>query len=251
VKLLVILPVLKDEANEERNKRELSQIASPNLDFEVRSLSNGPASIESEFDDRLASPWVLEEVVKAQASKFDAVFVSCMGDVATNAARELVSIPVIAPFQTCMAVASTLGDRAGVVTVLENLVPIMFRKAREYGYERNLAGVRSIDIPVLELESKKRMVVEALVSESRKLIEADHADTVILGCTGLLGVAREVQARIGAPVLDPVPVSVRYAELLVSTGLSRSKKAFPSPPAKPRRLQNLGRFGGRFLTPEA
>jgi len=239
VKLLVILPVLKDEANEERNRRELSHLKGPNLSFELRSLLNGPASIESEFDDRMASPWVLNEVMKARTGDFDAIFVSCMGDVATNAARELTNIPVIAPLQTCLAVASTLGDRFGVVTVLKNLVPVLHRKAREYGYDQNLSGIRSIEIPVLEIENKRRQVVEALVSESKKLVEADHADSVILGCTGLLGVAKEVQDHVDVPVLDPVPISVRFAEMLVATGLSRSGKAFPPPPKKLRNLPGI------------
>jgi allantoin racemase len=239
VKLLVILPVLKDEANEERNRRELSHLKGPNLSFEVRSLPNGPASVESEFDDRMASPWVLNEVMKARTEDFDAIFVSCMGDVATNAARELTSIPVIAPLQTCLAVASTLGDRFGVVTVLKNLVPVLHRKAREYGYDQSLSGIRSIDIPVLELENNRRQVVEALISESKKLVDEDHADSVILGCTGLLGVAQAVQDQVKVPVLDPVPVSVRYAEMLVATGLSRSGKAFPTPPTKLRNLPGM------------
>lgn len=239
MKLLVILPVLKDEANEERNRKELSLLAAPHLSFVVRSLPSGPASIESEFDDRMASPWVLEEVMKVRRDEFDAIFISCMGDVAINAARELTPIPVIAPFQTCLAVASTVGDRTGVVTVLRNLIPILNRKAREYGFEGNLAGVRSIDIPVLEIESRRRQVVDAIIAESKKLVEEDHTDSVILGCTGLLGVAREAQGRIGVPVLDPVSISVRFAELLVATGLTRSGTAFPPPPAKPTKLPGV------------
>ena len=239
MKLLVILPVLKDDANEERNRKELSLLKGADLSFVVRSLPGGPASIESEFDDRMASPWVLEEVAKSRSEGFDAIFVSCMGDVAINAARELAGVPVIAPLQTCLAVASTLGDTTGVVTVLKNLVPIINRRAREYGFDKNLAGVRSIEVPVLEIESNRRRVVEGLVSESKDLVEKKHADSVILGCTGLLGVAKEVQDRVGVPVLDPVPVSVRFAEMLVATRLSSSRSAFPAPPKKLRRLPGL------------
>ncbi len=239
MRLLVILPVLKDDANEERNRKELSLLEGHDLKFEVRSLPSGPASIESEFDDRMASPWVLQEVAKARQEDFDAIFVSCMGDVAINAARELSEVPVIAPLQTCLAVASTLGDTTGVVTVLKNLVPILNRRAREYGFDKNLAGVRSIEIPVLELEGNRRRVVESLVSESRALVDERHADSIILGCTGLLGVAKEVQERLGVPVLDPVPVSVRFAEMLVATKLSGSKSAFPAPPKKLRKLPGL------------
>jgi len=113
MRILALLPLLADDAIEGETKRELARIATPNVEYSVRSLDAGPASIESEFDDRVASPYVLDQVVQAEREGFDAVFVSCMGDVATNAARELVRIPVVAPYQTCMAVASTLGDKFG------------------------------------------------------------------------------------------------------------------------------------------
>ncbi len=239
MKILVLLPLLRDKAIERETKKELSRMAGPNVEYEVRSLRAGPASIESEFDDRVASPYVLDEIVKAEREGFDAVFVSCMGDVATNAARELVKIPVIAPYQTCMAVASTLGDKFGVVTIMENIVPNFLRKAREYGLSENLAGVKSIDIPVLQLDERREEVLEALFKESSKLVKEQHADSIILGCTGLVGMAPRLQERVGVPVLDPTPIAVKFAELLITAGISHSPKAFHKPPEKLRVLPDL------------
>src|SRR5437867_10831068 len=148
MRILALLPILADDALESETMRELSKIANPNVEYTVRSLEAGPASIESEFDDIVASPYVLDQVVRAEREGFDAVFVSCMGDVATTAARELVRIPVVAPYQTCMAVASTLGDKFGVVTIMESMVPVCRRTAMEYGRSEKLAGVRRINVPV-------------------------------------------------------------------------------------------------------
>ena len=251
MRILVLLPLLKDEAIESETKREIARIASPLVEYSVKSLTAGPASIESEFDDRVASPYVLEEIVKAERDGFDAVFVSCMGDVATNAARELVSIPVIAPYQTSMAVASTLGDKFGVVTIMENIVPNFLRKAREYGLAENLAGVRSIDVPVLELDRRREQVLEALVQESRKLVDEQGADSIILGCTGLVGMAHLLQEKIGVPVLDPTPVALKFAELLVTSRISHSKKAYQKPPAKLRKLADLPNLAGKSIELEA
>jgi allantoin racemase len=233
MRILVLLPILKNKELEYETEKELRSVCGDTIQFEVKSLNYGPASIESEFDDRVASPWVIQEVVNAEREGFDAVFVSCMGDIAINAARELVKIPVIAPYQTCMAVASTLGDKFGVITILENIVPVFYRKAREYGFDKNLAGVRSIDVPVLELNRRRDAVKKALVKEAEALVK-EGADTIILGCTGLVGMARDVQNAIGIPVLDPTPVSVKFADMLVSAGLTHSRKAFQTPPSKER-----------------
>jgi len=236
MRLLILLPVLRNKAIEDGTRKEISLLAPSNLKYEVRSLPMGPASIESEFDDQVATPWALEEIVKAEQEGFDAVVVSCMRDVAVRAAREVVRIPVVGPSQTCMAVASTLGDKFGVITVVKNTVPFFIRKAREHGMVENLAGVRSIEVPVLDLDSRKGEVAKALASESQKLVDDYKADTIILGCTGLVGMAREVQRRIGVPVLDPTPIAVKYAELLVATGTTHSLQAYPKPPAKLRKF---------------
>jgi len=251
MRILALLPILKDDALERETKKELLRIGNPGVEYAVKSLSAGPASIESEFDDRLASPYVLDEIVKAEREGFDAVFVSCMGDVATNAARELVNIPVIAPYQTCMAVASTLGDKFGVVTIMENLLPVFLRKAREYGLSGNLAGVRSINIPVLELDRRREQVLEALVECSRDLIDNHQADSIIMGCTGLVGLSRVLSSRLGVPVLDPTPVAVKFAELLLTAGLAQSHKAFMRPPAKVRKLVDLPSLTGKTIAIES
>jgi allantoin racemase len=244
MKILVLIPMLKNDTSERETRKELARIKNPTVQYTVRSLKAGPASIESEFDDRLASPYVIEEVARAEREGFEAVFVSCMGDVATSAAREAVQIPVIAPCQACMAVASTLGDKFGVVTIVENLVPVFFRKAKEYGFLGNLAGVQNIGVPVLELNRRRTEVVQALIRGSRDLIDNHQADSIILGCTGLLGIATALRKKIEVPVLDPTPVSIKFAEMLVVSGISHSAKAFMRPPKKVRKLANLPYLAG-------
>ena len=251
MKLLILLPVLRNKAIEDGTRKEISVLDLPNLKYEVRSLPMGPASIESEFDDQIATPWALEEIARAERDGFDAVFVSCMRDVAVRAGREIVRIPVVGPSQTCMAVASTLGDKFGVVTVVKNTVPFFIRKAREHGMTENLAGVRSIEVPVLDLDSRKGEVAEALTAESQKLVDDYNADSIILGCTGLVGMAREVTRRVGVPVLDPTPIAVKYAELLVATGTTHSLRAFPRPPDKLRKLPEGFNLGSAAQLPKA
>jgi allantoin racemase len=251
MRILILVPILKDNEIESDVRREVAQIASHSVEYTVRSLVSGPASIESEFDERIASPFVLDEVVRAEREGFDAVFVSCMGDIAINAARELVRIPVVGPFQACIAVASTLGDKFGVVTTLPNVVPIFLRKAREYGLEGNLAGVRSISVPVLDLSRRRDKVLDSLARESRFLINERDADTIILGCTGLVGIAQKLQEKIGVPVLDPTPVAVKFAEMLVAIRISHSPQAFHKPPAKLRKLSGVPNLAWKSIKLEA
>jgi allantoin racemase len=202
----------------------------------VKTIEWGPSSVESEYDERLASPMILEKVKSAEREGYDAVFISCTDDVALSAAREVARIPIVAPLEVSVLVASTLGMRFSILAVLRNEIPVFWRRLREYGVSDRLASIKSIDIPVLDLDSKRDEVIESLVAKAKEAVERDGADTIILGCTGMTGMAKKIQDKVGVPVVDPVLVSIKYAELLVSAHLTHSKIAYPNPPAKDRKV---------------
>lgn len=235
MRLLVLLPVLKNQELEVSTHEELDQLRTRDLSFDVESLEFGPSSVESEYDERLASPLVLEKVATAEQAGYDGVFISCTDDVALSAAREVTTIPVVAPLETSVLVASTLGRKFSILAVLRSEIPVFWRRLREYGAIDRLASIKSIDIPVLELHSKREEVVRLLTTKAKEAIEQDAADTIILGCTGMTGMASEIQKRVGVPVIDPVLVSIKYAELLVASHLTHSKLAYPTPSKKERK----------------
>ena len=237
MRILVLITTLKNDSLERHMLKELEEMNHEiGVDYTVASLPWGPSSVESEFDERMASPFVLARVVQAEKEGYDAVFISCTDDVALSAAREVTKIPIVAPLEVCMHVASTLGRRFSILSVVENEASVFYRRAREYGLEGRLASVRSIDVPVLELDSRRMEVTNALLAQGKLAKEKDGADTLILGCTGMTGIAAKLQGKLQMPVIDPVSVSLGYVQLLVTTGLSHSKLAYPFPPKKRRRM---------------
>jgi allantoin racemase len=236
MKIRVIIPILKNKVFEESTYQELSTAKRKDVELSVVSIEKGPASIESAYDEEIAAPWILEKVKEAEEMKFDAVIIDCMGDPALNAARELVKIPVIGPCQASMAITSTICDKFSVVTVLKRLLPLFWRKVKEYGFDTKVASVRSVEVPVLELEKKRSEVKAKLLAESKKAIIEDEASAIILGCTGMVGMAEELQKVIGVPVIDPAVASIKLAECLVEMKVSHSKSAYPEPPKKERRF---------------
>jgi allantoin racemase len=150
----------------------------------------------------------------------------------------MVSIPVLGPAETSMHLASMLGHRFSVVTVLERLRPQFENQARLYGVAEKLASVRAVDIPVLALHDDRESVVQALVREAAKAVTEDGADAIIFGCTGMSGCARVVEEGLrelgcgGVPVIDPMAATVEVAAAMVNLGLTHSKRTYPPPPAK-------------------
>lgn len=200
-------------------------------------IDRGAASIETELDEMLSAPDTVAKIIAAEAEGVDAVVIDCMGDPGLHAARECVRIPVLGPCETAMNLACTLGHRFSVLAVTGNMRVRFDNQARLYGAGEKYASTRAVDVPVLELncgsETLRRKLLEAAIAA----IRTDGADTLVIGCTGMVGLAETLQndlkdAGLPAPVIDPIPATVRIAKAVVECGLGHSKLAYPTPGQK-------------------
>jgi allantoin racemase len=236
MKIRVVVP-LTTKAFEQMTLDELSPVTRPDTELSVVCLDKGPASIESRHEEALAVLDTVAKMVEAEKDGVDAVISDCMGDPAVEEAREMVSIPVIGPAEISMHIAAMLGHKFSVVTILERLIPLIDHHATKTGQTDRLASVRTVDIPVLELDDHDRLLA-ALVDESVKAVREDGAHVIIFGCTGMAGLAQKVEEGLRAngiadvPVIDPAVLAVKIAEALVDMGLSHSKRTYPAPPEK-------------------
>jgi len=236
MKSIYIINPLTDKEFEEMTIREVEPAASAETQLRVVSIDKGPASIECRYDEVIAGHYAVKKV-REVADKADAIIINCFGDVAVDAARELTDIPVIGPGSSSMALAQLLGHNFSVVTVLSRLAPLIDKIAAKLGTTK-LTSVRAVDIPVLELKDRPK-TVEKLTKESIKAIEDDRAHVIVLGCTGMAGLADQVKHELAnqgynIPVVDPLVVALKFAEILVDMKTSHSKLTYPPPPEKER-----------------
>jgi allantoin racemase len=237
MKILVINPTISGNL-EDRSLSVYQACASPDTELSVVAISQGPASIESDYDVAVAVPDILGHVIRAEREGIDAVVIDCMGDPGLFAARELVSIPVVGPALASMTLAATLADRFSVIGTMERDRPMIHNQWRLYDLTGRGASVRVVDMPVLELHDDEEELIEAMITQSVLAVSEDHAGAIVFGCTGMGGLAGPVQQGLaeqgypGVPVIDPTGVALRQAESLVALGLSHSKQTFPTPPPK-------------------
>lgn len=213
---------------------EMEPLRACGLEFDVVNIASGPASIENHFDETFAAPFVVIESMKAEKQGIDAVIIDCMGDPGLMAAREAVSIPVIGPGEAAMHVAAMTGHRFSCISILDSVRSVFFAHAKIYGCIDKLASVRTINMPVLEIEENLDKLPELLFGQALKAVEEDLADTIILGCTGFLGVAEQLQTMLreagyDVPVINPMPIAALTAATMVWGNAAHSGHAYPQP----------------------
>lgn len=215
-----------------RRREFLRTRAAPGVDVEVWSLADGPPSIESAWEAALVVPELTRLVVQARGEGFDAVIVGCFSDPGLEALRELVDIPVIGPGSSAVHLAAQLGTRFTIISPLAGGDGRVKARLRALGLADKFASVRSIGMSVLDLARDREAVLERVSEVARAAVREDGADVFVLGCMsmGFVGVADDVGKRLELPVVNPVVVALKTAEMVVAMGLSHSKAAYPIPP---------------------
>ena len=195
-------------------------------------VANGVKSIESAYEELLAAPGAIDRIRDLEEKGLDAAIIGCFGDPGLEAARELVSMPVVGPGEASLLLGAQLGHRMTILSVFDSLAASHRHQAFRAGVLDKLASVRGLNIPVLELMRNPDATFAQIVETGRRAIEEDRAEVLIFGCMTMsfLGVAPKLSEALGVPVINAAQAALKAAESLVSIKLSHSKKAFPLPP---------------------
>ncbi len=160
--------------------------------------------------------------------------IACFADPGLDAARELLSIPVVGIEESTLHLAAQLGFKFSIMTSRCERVPSKIEHVRKRGLESRLASARPLDMSVLEMDAYPERTKERILAVASAAAAEDGAEVIILGCAGLAGYATEVESRLGLVVLDPSPIGLKTAEMMAALGLRHSKRGrYASAPAKP------------------
>ena len=187
--------------------------------FEVATLcvKEAPRFLESYEDEIRCGPGVMR-TLRDNEDAFDAFIVACHSDSHLNAARELTTKPVIGIGEASMKLASFLGHNFSVVTTHQHSVPGKLLQVRAYHLQDLLVSIRAPE------EGEEGWTDEGLFMElSRRALEEDGAEVIVLGCAGLSGMDRKIREALNVPVLDGVACALVLASGFARYGVGTSK----------------------------
>ena len=199
-------------------------------------IQNGPHTIQCEYDEAMAQPEIIKLCKAAEERGIQGIFVNCFGDPGVKAAREITGIPIFGGFEPVMMVALGMADKISIISVLDNVVPLINNSVMRAGLQDRVVSVRNVGIPVEELVDKEKLI-KAIVNEAEKSIKEDKAELIVLGCTAMIDVAEETERRLKEqgymiPVLEAAQTAVKMVELFATMGISHSRLTYMPYPGK-------------------
>jgi len=194
----------------------------------------------------------IKSMLRAELEGYDAVAGACYFEGGIKAVRNLLSIPVVGPAEAAMTLASIMGNSFAVVTSERAWIPAMEQHLKELGFRQSAIcnkPVRSLTIAFKEFINHMKSgdfspIIDNFSNISKKCME-DDAEIIIAGC-GLMSpilTTNGIREIDGAPIIDPMIVSLKFAELMVKlskAGVSvKSKRGLFDIPSNERRIRGL------------
>jgi allantoin racemase len=232
-RIKVIVPIPMDAAGVANRRSQLANdVIAPGFEPVFDAVKWG-AALGDSYHDMLLMDWtVFQAGIDAEDQGFAAVVVDTVSDSGVRALRSRLSIPVIGPGEAAFHTAMMLGKRFTILTMWDEWFPLYEKTLTEYGLWDRVASLRSIktrpDVTEL-LAGKEDVIFGKLEAEARAAIEQDRADVIVLGSTTMHQSAGHLARVLPIPVINPGVVAWKQAEMLVTLGLSHSKRAFPAP----------------------
>ncbi|MBM7662131.1 allantoin racemase [Bacillus mesophilus] len=233
MKIVYVVPGPMNLEEVARRGALLKQWAGEGVQVDISTVADGPASIESMYEEYLSIPQTAKLIYQHEQEGYDAVVLGCAGDPGLDAYREITTnLTIVGPAASSFHTAALLGHRFSVLTVTDSTIASAYELVQKAGLSSKLASVKAVNIPVLELGVDRQATLEKLIAIGKKEIEENGADTLTLGCMsmGFLNVAEDMQEALGIPVINPAKNALKVAEALVGAGYRHSKKAYMVPP---------------------
>jgi allantoin racemase len=194
-------------------------------------------ALESLYDEAFSIPYLAIIAKEAEEEGYEAIVISCGGDIGLEVIREAVSIPVIGPATTALHICSLLGTRISQLTIgkpfgVEKILPwdVPPYRSSNIGLTKWIS-VRRIGMEIREISNNPTKSYEQMFRASEAAIKEENVDVITFGCGSMAWLMNdeELSINLGIPVVNFIKTAVKMAEMYVSLGLTHSKLTYPYP----------------------
>lgn len=177
--------------------------------IECVTLKDGPPGIQTQRDVDLAAVLVREfaEQHREDAAGF---VTACFSDPGLHSLREMPNVLSLGISEGSALTAMTLGQRFGVIAILDVSIPRHMRAWAAMGVSDRVAGELAIGRTVAEL-SDSEATLKSMVEAGKALRDEYRADVLVMGCAGMARYRESLQQAVGLPVVEPSQATVAMA----------------------------------------
>ncbi|WP_324825479.1 aspartate/glutamate racemase family protein [Sinanaerobacter sp. ZZT-01] len=188
-------------------------------EFEIECIANsGAPEFIGSYEDMLEAEVKMIKIVKEKQDEYDAFIIACHSDPGLDVLKEISKKPIVGICEASLKLATMLGHSFSVISTGERPIPNKEALCRKYGVTSYLASV----VGPREFKTDWHNI-DSFIETGRRAVVEDKAEVLVLGCAGMGHITKQMEEKLGVPVLDGVVCALIVATGLVKAGLSTSK----------------------------
>ena len=173
------------------------------------TLKEGPPGVETQQHvDGVVAPML--KLIREKEKDYAAFVVACYSDPGLHSLREATKKPVLGISECAILTALTLGQKFGVIAILDKSIPRHLRYMGALGVMDRLAAELAVGLPVVELSNEEK-TFGRMVAIGKTLRESHGANVLVMGCAGMARYRKPLQEAVGIPVVEPTQAAVVMA----------------------------------------
>lgn len=89
----------------------------------------------------------------------------------------------------------------------------------------------SLDLKVAEIQNRREDLIKLIVENVKNVVGFGRAEALVLECmsTGFAMVDEVLTNKLRVPVINPVKIALKLAEVLAYLNLTHSRSSYPAP----------------------
>ena len=186
--------------------------------IDCMTLKEGPPGIETQQHVDGVIPHLLH-LVREREAEYSAFVIACYSDPGLHSVREATAKPVLGISECGILTALTLGQKFGVIAILQKSIPRHLRYMGAMGVMDRLAAELPVGLAVTELSDEKK-TFGRMVEVATALRDVHGANVIVMGCAGMARYRKPLQDAVGLPVVEPSQAAVGMAIARVRLGWS-------------------------------
>jgi len=177
--------------------------------IETATLPQGPPGVETQQHVDELVPHLVRFVAERER-RYDAFVIACYSDPGMHSVREATRKPVLGIAECGIFTALTLGQRFGVIAILQKAIARHLRYMGALGVMDRFAAELPVELPVVELADRDK-TFGRMVEVGKALRDEHGAAVVVMGCAGMARYRDGLQRALGIPVVEPTQAAVTMA----------------------------------------
>ena len=213
----------------EKSNAKLKQCVLEVIDKNSTVYLNENSIVEDYYSYYLETANVSKLIKEIESNNSsDAFIIACYEDVGIDDIRKITSKPVMGIGEAAFYTANIIANKFSIITNLSASHEALKNNLIKYDLEHKCVSLKSIEVPILDMETMSKSNIKKLENEINRTIIEDNPEAIIITSPGILNLTKIFSDRFNIPIIEGVTAAATLLETLSKQGL-KIKKFTKSP----------------------